>query len=48
MKTLVTTLSFLLGLSFLTACHTVAGAGEDLQAGGHAITTTAHETSKKM
>ncbi len=49
MKQLVINLGLVLGLSLtLTACHTVAGAGQDLQAGGHAITNTAQETSKKM
>ena len=27
----------------LTACHTVAGAGEDISKGGHAITNSAEE-----
>ena len=34
----------LLGLvPLLSACHTTAGAGQDLSATGHAITHSAHE-----
>ena len=33
----------LLGFTALSACNTVAGAGEDIQAGGQAIENTAEE-----
>ena len=34
----ITLLALLLGAPLLGACHTTAGAGEDLSATGHAIT----------
>jgi predicted small secreted protein len=41
---LVLTLLVLVGLApMLGACHTTAGAGEDLSAGGHAITNSAEK-----
>lgn len=29
----------------VAACHTVAGAGQDVSAAGHAVTDTAHDAS---
>lgn len=41
---LVLTLLAVIGLApVLGACHTTAGAGEDLSAGGHAITNSAEK-----
>jgi predicted small secreted protein len=41
---LALTLLALIGLApMLSACHTTAGAGEDLSAGGHAITNSAEK-----
>jgi entericidin B len=36
---------FLLSTVTLAACHTVAGAGEDISKGGHAITNSAERHS---
>jgi predicted small secreted protein len=36
----------LLGFTALSACNTVAGAGEDIQAGGQAIENTAEEVRR--
>jgi entericidin B len=42
--TLMLTLLALIGIApLLGACHTAAGAGEDLSAGGHAITNSAEK-----
>jgi predicted small secreted protein len=42
--TLLPTLMALIGIAPpLGACHTTAGAGEDLSAGGHAITNSAEK-----
>jgi predicted small secreted protein len=42
--TLLLTLMALIGIApLLGACHTTAGAGEDLSAGGHAITNSAEK-----
>jgi predicted small secreted protein len=42
--TLLLTLLALIGITpLLGACHTTAGAGEDLSAGGHAITNSAEK-----
>jgi predicted small secreted protein len=42
--TLLLTLLALIGIApLLGACHTTAGAGEDLSAGGHAITNSAEK-----
>jgi predicted small secreted protein len=42
--TLLLTLLALIGIApLLAACHTTAGAGEDLSAGGHAITHSAEK-----
>ncbi len=41
---LILTLLALIGMvPLLSACHTTAGAGQDLSATGHAITTSAHK-----
>jgi predicted small secreted protein len=41
---LLLTLLALVGIApLLGACHTTAGAGEDLSAGGHAITNSAEK-----
>jgi predicted small secreted protein len=41
---LLLTLLALIGIApMLGACHTTAGAGEDLSAGGHAITNSAEK-----
>jgi predicted small secreted protein len=29
----------------MAACHTVAGAGQDVSAAGHAVTDTAHDAT---
>ena len=39
----VTLLALLIGAPLLGACHTTAGAGEDLSATGHAITHSANQ-----
>jgi predicted small secreted protein len=41
----VTLLALLLGAPLLGACHTTAGAGEDLSATGHAITHTGTQST---
>jgi predicted small secreted protein len=38
-------LLLLAGTSILAACNTVAGAGEDISKGGHAITNSAEKHS---
>lgn len=43
--TRLTALFLLLGTVFLAACNTVAGAGEDISKGGHAITNSAEQHS---
>lgn len=40
---LVTLLTLIGAASLLTACHTAAGAGEDISAGGHALTNSAEK-----
>jgi predicted small secreted protein len=35
-------------LLLLAACHTVEGAGEDINSAGHAISRTAHDVQQKM
>ncbi|MBR6026738.1 MAG: entericidin A/B family lipoprotein [Neisseriaceae bacterium] len=35
-------------LCVLTACNTVAGVGQDVKAGGQAVTDTAHKVQNKM
>jgi len=41
---LILTVLALIGMApLLSACHTTAGAGQDISATGHAITTTAHK-----
>ncbi len=42
MKRLIA-LFLLIGTVTLTACHTVAGAGQDISRGGHAITNSAEK-----
>lgn len=43
---LALTLLALLGTApLLSACHTTAGAGQDISASGHAITNTAHKAT---
>jgi entericidin B len=44
MRTLVLISIFAAGLA-LAACHTVAGAGQDVSAAGHAVTDTAHDAT---
>jgi predicted small secreted protein len=42
--TIALTLLALIGVApMLAACHTAAGAGEDLTAGGHALTNSAEK-----
>lgn len=36
----------LLGVTALSACNTIAGAGEDIAAGGQAIETTAEDAKR--
>ncbi|MGN6317865.1 entericidin A/B family lipoprotein [Trinickia sp.] len=43
--TRLTALFLLLGTVLLAACNTVAGAGEDISKGGHAITNSAERHS---
>jgi len=38
---MVLSLVMLLGVSALCACHTVAGAGQDVSSAGHAVTGAA-------
>ena len=42
--------ALLLAASFglLAACNTIGGAGEDIEAGGAAISDTAEETEREM
>jgi len=47
MKTITTTLSVLV-LAGLAACNTFEGAGEDVEAGGDAISDTARETERDL
>lgn len=35
-------------LVFLAGCNTVAGAGEDIQGGGHAITNAADDVKNSL
>lgn len=35
-------------LGLLAACNTVSGAGEDIEAGGRAITDTADDTQREI
>ena len=44
MRTLVLISILAAGLA-LSACHTVAGAGQDVSAAGHAVTDTAHDAT---
>ncbi len=46
-RNLILTLVLLVPL-FLSACNTIEGAGEDLQAGGHAIATTADKAKNAI
>ena len=41
----ITLLALLLGAPLLGACHTTAGAGEDLSATGHVITHSADKAT---
>jgi len=41
-------LVFFISLIFLSGCNTLAGAGEDVQAGGKAITTAADDVKSKL
>lgn len=43
MRILMTTLAILATASFLSACNTVDGMGEDVQAGGHAVSHAARD-----
>lgn len=47
MKTLLATLS-LIGLLGLSACNTIAGAGQDIQSGGQKVQEGAHSVQEKM
>lgn len=47
MKTITTTLSVLV-LAALAACNTVEGAGQDVQAGGDAISDTARAAEQDL
>jgi len=40
-KLFLTGFTMLAFLSMITACHTMQGAGQDIQAGGHAISKAA-------
>lgn len=41
-------MTLLLTTSALTACNTIGGAGEDIKAGGDAISDTADDVKDKM
>jgi predicted small secreted protein len=43
--TMLTLFTLMGAASLLTACHTTAGAGEDISATGHAITNSAEKHS---
>jgi entericidin B len=43
MKRLIASLLVVASAGSLAACNTVAGAGEDMSAGGHAITNSAEQ-----
>ncbi|QBQ97920.1 entericidin A/B family lipoprotein [Paraburkholderia pallida] len=43
MKRLIALLLVTASVAALSACNTVAGAGEDLSSGGHAITNSAEQ-----
>jgi len=43
MNTLIKTSAFAVVLAMLAACNTIAGAGEDIEAGGEAISEAADE-----
>jgi entericidin B len=36
------------GLSTLSGCNTVAGAGKDIERGGEAVQDSAHDVQRKM
>lgn len=46
MKKLI--LIFITSMVFLSGCNTIAGAGEDIQDGGHAITKVADDVKNAM
>ena len=46
MKTLISMLLLAVATLSLTACNTVAGVGQDLKAGGQAITNAADKAAK--
>lgn len=41
-------LIFITSVVFLTGCNTIAGAGQDIQDGGNAITKAADDVKSKM
>lgn len=43
MKRLIALLLVASSVGMLAACNTVAGAGEDMSAGGHAVTNSAEQ-----
>lgn len=48
MKSIYALLVGLVSLGGLAACNTIGGAGEDIQAGGEAITDTAEEVQTEI
>jgi len=48
MRILLSALAICVTALSLNACNTVDGAGEDLQAGGHAVSSSAQEVQHKM
>ena len=43
MRTVIATLAFLILTSAITACNTMAGAGEDIQSGGQKLERSADD-----
>ncbi|WP_392564177.1 lipoprotein [Orbus wheelerorum] len=41
-------LVFITSLIFLSGCNTIAGAGEDIEGGGKAVTTAADDVKAKL
>ena len=48
MKNLLLSLVLITAASALTSCNTVKGVGQDVSAGGKAITKSAEDVQKKM
>ena len=47
-RIIATCMLMLTTASLLSACNTIAGAGKDTSAAGHAVTNTADQTKDKM